>query len=275
MDIFGRGNDTVEEGTSGDGGLEDRSAERERIEDLVSDVRSRPPGEQKETIEDITLRLDGSVDDRQRAARTLLAVAGTHPDVVETHAERIFDRLTERQYARPIAELLLSSAERLRWQGVDPDAVVDHLTDGLERTLGLVHQLEREDELVPAGGASEIALAGALREFATTLDDQAPFVIDATADALEGVPRAYAWSTGLDPIEAIVELQDAYESGTVVGIDRRRGDLRSVDETDLFEQRDELEARITDGITLAGIAIHVEGTVSQLDSITGRSPYPV
>lgn len=76
----------------------------------------------------------------------------------------------------------------------------------------LSHAIE-DGALVPGGGATEIALASDLREYAATVAGKEQLAIESFADALEVIPRTLAASAGLDPIDVIVELRANHHDG--------------------------------------------------------------
>jgi archaeal chaperonin len=81
---------------------------------------------------------------------------------------------------------------------------------------GCLHVLSHAVEdgaVVPGGGATEIALAGAIREYAATVSGREQLAIESFADALETVPRTLAASAGLDPIDVVVELRVRHHDG--------------------------------------------------------------
>jgi chaperonin GroEL (HSP60 family) len=108
--------------------------------------------------------------------------------------------------------------------------------------------------LVPGGGATEVALALAVRAFGRCVDDRRALAVDAFADAIETIPVSLARNTGMDPIDSLLELRRRHADGErSVGID---GDSRSV--TDVAARgvvepvrlADRVVANATDAATL-------------------------
>jgi chaperonin GroEL (HSP60 family) len=78
-----------------------------------------------------------------------------------------------------------------------------------------VLKLAIEDQaLLPGGGATEVALAQALRTEAIRHPGKEQLAIEAFADALEAVPRTLAQSAGMNPVDALIELRNAHSAGT-------------------------------------------------------------
>ena len=106
--------------------------------------------------------------------------------------------------------------------------VVDELEravqDGVDAVVGAVNG----GGVVPGAGATEIAIANALRDEAASIEGREQLAVEAFAEAAEAVPRTLAQNAGMDPIDALVELRAANESGRAgvlgVGAGARVGD---------------------------------------------------
>ena len=78
----------------------------------------------------------------------------------------------------------------------------------------------------PGGGAPEIALAAALREFAEGVEGREQLAVEAFADSLEVVPRTLAENAGLDPIDSLVDLRSRHDAGEfAAGLDAYSGEI--------------------------------------------------
>ncbi|MEZ3144137.1 thermosome subunit alpha [Halobaculum sp. MBLA0143] len=92
-----------------------------------------------------------------------------------------------------------------------------HVTDELERAIrdGVDAATEAADtgEIVPGAGATELAVAAALREEAASVEGREQLAVEAFADALDVIPRTLAQNAGQDPIDALVDLRSANETG--------------------------------------------------------------
>jgi thermosome len=102
----------------------------------------------------------------------------------------------------------------------------DHVVDELERAVGdgldaVVAALDA-GEVVPGAAAAEIQMAAAVRRAAAGIEGRQQLSVEAFADALDAIPRTLARNSGLDPIDALVDLRAANESGRagVVGADK-------------------------------------------------------
>ena len=96
--------------------------------------------------------------------------------------------------------------------------VVDELERGLTDALDVVTAALSQGGVVPGAGAVEIAAANHVRESAAGVEGRRQLAVEAFADALDVLPRTLAENTGMDPIDALVELRGQHDDGTVAGI---------------------------------------------------------
>lgn len=75
--------------------------------------------------------------------------------------------------------------------------------------LGVACQLIREPQLLPGGGATQIALARRLRRYAEKIPGREQMAIEGFAAALESIPRILATNAGLDPIDELLRVTAA------------------------------------------------------------------
>ena len=78
-----------------------------------------------------------------------------------------------------------------------------------EDALGVACQLIREPQLLPGGGATQIALARRLRRYAEKIPGREQMAIEGFAAALETIPRILATNAGLDPIDELLRVTAA------------------------------------------------------------------
>ncbi|GGL72294.1 thermosome subunit [Halocalculus aciditolerans] len=93
----------------------------------------------------------------------------------------------------------------------------EHVLDELERAVGDALDVAAvaldEGGVVPGAGYPEIKLADHVRERANSISGRGQLAADAFADALDVLPRTLAENTGMDPIDALVDLRAANETG--------------------------------------------------------------
>nr|WP_205254083.1 MULTISPECIES: thermosome subunit alpha [Halostella] len=98
------------------------------------------------------------------------------------------------------------------------DHVADELERAVEDALDVVTAAIETGEVVPGAGATEIAVADAVRDAATGTSGRKQLAIDAFADAVDVLPRTLAENTGMDPIDALVDLRAAHDSQGRAGL---------------------------------------------------------
>ncbi|WP_410766253.1 thermosome subunit alpha [Haloferax sp. DFSO60] len=98
----------------------------------------------------------------------------------------------------------------------------EHVVNELERAINdsvdvVVAALDKGG-VVPGAGATEIAIADRIRSEAAGIEGRKQLAVEAYADAVEALPRTLAENTGLDPIDALVDLRARYEHEGIAGI---------------------------------------------------------
>ena len=98
------------------------------------------------------------------------------------------------------------------------DHVVDELERALSDSLDVVTAALDAGGVVYGAGATEIAMANYVRDKTATIDGRRQLAAEAFADALDVLPRTLAENTGMDPIDALVDLRSEHDAGNFAGI---------------------------------------------------------
>ncbi|MDS0298094.1 thermosome subunit [Halogeometricum sp. S1BR25-6] len=98
----------------------------------------------------------------------------------------------------------------------------EHVVNELERAINdaidvTVAALDKGG-VVPGAGATEIAIADHVRAEAAGIEGRKQLAVEAFADAVEALPRTLAENTGMDPIDALVDLRARYENEGIAGV---------------------------------------------------------
>jgi len=96
--------------------------------------------------------------------------------------------------------------------------VVDELERALSDALDVVTAAIESGGVVAGAGASEIVIANYIREESAGVEGRKQLAVEAYADAVDVIPRTLAENTGMDPIDALVDLRAEFESGNVAGV---------------------------------------------------------
>lgn len=119
--------------------------------------------------------------------------------------------------------------------------VLNEIERNLQDAMQVVRNIVYNPQLLPGGGATEMALAVALRKQGQTLQgiQQGPFM--AVGDALEVIPRTLAQNCGVSVIRTITELRAKHAAAAVasekcyVGVNGVTGDLVDMHELGIWE----------------------------------------
>lgn len=91
--------------------------------------------------------------------------------------------------------------------------VIDEIERAIQDALGVLKSAIEDGNMVAGGGAPEMIISKELLKYAETLHGREQLAVRAFAEALEVIPRTLAENAGLDPIDMIVGLKSAHESG--------------------------------------------------------------
>ena len=91
--------------------------------------------------------------------------------------------------------------------------VVEELERAMHDALMVVSVVVKGRKVVPGGGAPEVELSLRLREYASSVGGRGQLAIEAFASAMEIIPCTLAENAGLNPIDMLVDLRSAHESG--------------------------------------------------------------
>jgi thermosome len=96
--------------------------------------------------------------------------------------------------------------------------VVDEIERALTDALDVVTAALDKGGVVPGAGATEIAIADHIRSEAASIEGRKQLAVEAFADAVDVLPRTLAENTGLDAIDALVDLRSEHESEGIAGV---------------------------------------------------------
>ena len=116
------------------------------------------------------------------------------------------------------------------------ERVVDEADRSIHDALCVVKDVVQEPKIVAGGGAPEIETARLLRDFAEKLAGRERLAVVAFADALEVIPITLAENSGMDPIDAISEMQSEHAKGNKwVGVNGYENKVANLSEIDVCE----------------------------------------
>ncbi|WP_336326729.1 thermosome subunit alpha [Halovenus sp. HT40] len=98
------------------------------------------------------------------------------------------------------------------------DHVVDELERSLKDALDVVTAALDAGGVVAGAGAIEIDIADQIRDQAAGIEGRKQLAVEAYADAIDVLPRTLAENTGMDPIDALVDLRAEHDTGATAGL---------------------------------------------------------
>ena len=116
----------------------------------------------------------------------------------------------------------------------------DHLMDDMERAIddgvNTYKALCRDARVLPAGGASEVALSNRLMSFGMKQTGLEQYAIQKFAEALEVVPCTLAENAGMNTTNTLAGLRAEHAKGNIIGIDSVTSEMK-----DLFKDQGVLD----------------------------------
>ncbi|RLI45219.1 thermosome subunit [Candidatus Bathyarchaeota archaeon] len=127
---------------------------------------------------------------------------------------------------RAVAILIRGGTER----------IVDEAERSLHDALCVVRDVIEEPKIVAGGGAPELEIARAIREYAESLPGKEQLAVQCYADALEIVPTTLGENAGLDPIDILSDLRARHEKGEIwAGVGVQEGKVENMKKLEVFE----------------------------------------
>lgn len=145
--------------------------------------------------------------------------------------------------------------------------VLNEIERNLQDAMQVVRNVVYNPKLLPGGGATEMALAVAIRKEGQSLQgiQQAPFM--AVGDAMEVIPRTLAQNCGVSVIRTITELRAKHASvegdeKCYVGVNGITGDLVDMNELGIWEPYSVKVQTIKTAIENACMILRIDDIVS-------------
>ncbi len=151
----------------------------------------------------------------------------------------------------------------------------EHVVDEVERilhdALRVVATAIEDGKAVPGGGAAEMELSIALKNYGSSVGGREQLAIEAFARALDVIPRTLGENAGLDPIDVLIKLRTEHgkKTGKNMGVNILTG-----------EPQDMLKANIVEPLRVKTQALEsateVAGMILRIDDVIAskRSPPP-
>ncbi|CAG8509890.1 933_t:CDS:10 [Gigaspora rosea] len=102
---------------------------------------------------------------------------------------------------------------------------ITQINDAIRDGLRAVKNAVEDNCVIPGAGAFQVALCSHLTKYKDEVKGRAKMGVQAFADAMLIIPKVLAQNGGFDAQDTIVNLQEEYAAGHVVGIDLNTGEI--------------------------------------------------
>ncbi len=147
------------------------------------------------------------------------------------------------------------------------DTILDEAERGLKDALYVVRNVVEDGKVFYGGGSIQAELALRLKDYAHTVKGKEQLAMEAFANALESIPRILAENSGMDSVDALVEIRNAHKAGNIsVGVDAlnsKVGDMKEIGVVDTYRGVKNAIAAATETAVL----------VIKTDDIIAAKPY--
>jgi thermosome len=127
---------------------------------------------------------------------------------------------------RSVAILIRGGTER----------IVDEAERSIHDALCVVRDVVQEPKILIGGGAPEIEIARALRDYAESMAGREQLAVQRFAEAMETVPLTLGENAGLDPIDILSDLRARHEKGEKwAGVDVFEGKVKDMKKLEVYE----------------------------------------
>jgi len=167
---------------------------------------------------------------------------------------------------RSVAVLIRAGLERM----------VDEAERAMTDALSVVSDVMETNKIVAGGGAVEVEVAKALRDYAAGVGGREQLAIESFADAVEVIPRALAENAGLEAIDVIVDMRSKHENqdGKYMGVNVYTGKVEDMREKGVVEPLVVKEQAIKSAAEAATMILRIDDVIAATKPRTEKTPPP-
>lgn len=146
------------------------------------------------------------------------------------------DRLISNERMTFIEEVAKGKAVTILLRG-GTEHIIDEIERTLEDALKVISIAIEDGVVLPGGGAVDIELSHAVKEYAETLTGREQIAAQAFADALTVIPRTLAVNAGIDGIDVLMKLTAAHgkKKGNNIGVNLESGEIEDMFDAGVIE----------------------------------------
>ena len=147
------------------------------------------------------------------------------------------------------------------------ERIVDEAERSMHDALCVVKDVIEEPTIVAGGGAVDIEIARRLRAYAEKLKGRERLAVAAFADAIEVLPRTLAENAGMDPIDAMAELQSLHAKGEKwAGVEAREGKITDMEKLGILEPKVVKAQAIKSSTEVATMLLKIDDVIASSKS---------
>ena len=151
--------------------------------------------------------------------------------------------------------------------------LVDEAERSMKDALNVIKDVIVESKIVAGGGACEVEVALALRDYSKTLPGKEQLAVEKFAEAVEIIPAQLAENAGLDPIEAVVTLRAKHKEGQKwAGVNVLEGKLDDMYKLNVLEPVLVKKQSIKSAVEAAAMILKIDDVIaaSRLEEKKGK-----
>jgi len=147
------------------------------------------------------------------------------------------------------------------------ERIVDEAERSIHDALCVVKDVVEEPKIVAGGGAVDIEIAKKLRVYAEKLKGRERLAVAAFADAIEVIPTTLAENAGMDPIDAMAELQSRHAKGDKwAGVEAIDGKIVDMEKIEVIEPKAVKAQAIKSATEMATMLLKIDDVIASSKS---------
>ncbi|MBD3312209.1 thermosome subunit [archaeon] len=141
--------------------------------------------------------------------------------------------------------------------------VIDEVERSIEDAVGVLKSAIEDGLVVAGGGSPEMYLSKGLMNYSEKLKGREQLAVRAFAKALETIPRTLAENAGIDPIDMMVGLRAAHDSGKKwYGVDMTKGSPADMVKQGVIEPSRVKEQAIQSASEVAVMILRIDDVIA-------------
>lgn len=136
----------------------------------------------------------------------------------------------------------------------------------IKNAISAARTVFQEGSVIPGGGAIEVAIAAHLRDEGPKVGGRESIVVESIADAIESVPKLLARSSGMDPMDTLIELRNAHHRGdSQAGVLLFEQSVGNVVDAGVLEPVDTKRYALKAAASVASTILRIDDVITNID----------